>query len=710
MINEILLRRKNAVLIPLHVGDCPRGIVAAFNLNLQSLGYIAAPSFLQALRLTHQAVAERTMADTLKALQTLRGVSNYRPMYPNFPRQVAEASDAELYLNAIFHYFSFVLADFTDDSDFIWLPKYTKIDREPLAEKVKLTVLRVGTTQNLLDIVTALVTSNTSISETDKKDLVELIQAGHLVFPERIPYKENLCTYVSALLSARIVTGWNPSWFKTGTDVLRLVTAMSGGDVSLAENTKFRSFKRFERRFLMDLLTQVSDLIDSFARDSERWIRLAERLHPGEFKGLEYKGVKDAFNLLRNNCHLKTFNSETEEFLTDGDIGLLLDHLRQRPGELARRLDHILTLSNKFESALVIRIFRQVADKISTPVLLQVLTHFKNRPTQDMRVVFPKGSLAAVRTLEGERPEIPDTICDKLVEICEQALENRFSKLSKLGSVYVDPELRNYLLPFSQRSASKSLRTLVRGSKIPFSVEKDTIRFFIHWKNIGRGEKGSYEGFGAEGRVDLDLSAVMYDSAWKFKDAVWYRNLREQTYCAYHSGDITNAPTGACEFIDIDIPSIIKYGGRYIAMSVNSFTGQAFSDIPECFAGWMLREKPQSGEVFDPRTVEDKIDVTSEGRAVMPLIIDLVERRVIWTDAAITVNRYGSNIRNSADTVALIGQAFTKIAKPNLYDLLVLHAEARGNLVHKSDRASIVFSPKTGIQFELDKIASEFMQ
>lgn len=710
MKNEILLRRKNAVLVPTLRGRCPTGLVAAFNLNLQSLGYTATPELLSKLRLTRQAYAESLMVETLQTLRTLRGVTNYRPMYPNFPEQVAEASDAELYLNAIFHYFSFVLADVTDNADFIWLPKYAKIDREPLDEKVKLTKLGLGVEKDLWDIVLSLVTSNTSISETDKKDLTQLIQLGYYAFPDKIPYKENLCVYAAALVNARIVTGWNLNWFKTGTDVLRLATALSGGDVSLAENTKFRSFKRFERRLLMTLLSHVGDLIESFARDPERWIRLGERLHPAEFKGFEYKAVKGAFSLLRNNVRLKTFNSETEELLIAEDIFPLLNHLRQRPGELARRLDHIFTLSDKIESALVVRAFRQVADQISTPVLLQVLTHFKNRPTQDMRVVFPKGSLAAVQALEGSRPKIATDLCSKIVQSCEAALEDRFSDLSVLGKVYIDPELKNYLLPFSQRSASKSLRTLVRGSKISFSAEKDTIRFFIHWKNIGVGKKGSTSGFGADGRVDLDLSAVMYSHDWKNMGAVWYGNLRDQAYKAYHSGDITSAPNGASEFIDVDIPSVIKYGGRYVAMSVNAFTGQSFVDVPECFAGWMLRQQPQSGEVFEPKTVEDKIDLTTEGKAVMPLIIDLVERRVIWADAAITVGRYGSNIRNSADTVALIGQAFTKIAKPTLYDLLTLHASARGHIVADPKNADVVFSVKTGIQFELDKIASEFMQ
>ena len=141
-------------------------------------------------------------------------------------------------------------------------------------------------------------------------------------------------------------------------------------------------------------------------------------------------------------------------------------------------------------------------------------------------------------------------------------------------------------------ATSRSLRTLVRGSKIAFPEKGDTIRFFLWWKEGEAGGKHT-------GRADLDLSAVLYGADWWYKERISYTYLRSAKYRACHSGDITSAPEGACEFIDIDVPSVLSYGGRYVMMSVNSYTRQRFSDLPECRAGWMMREHPNSGEVVN---------------------------------------------------------------------------------------------------------------
>ena len=52
-------------------------------------------------------------------------------MYPNFPQQVAEASDAELFVNAILH----------DISMGSWLPEYEKAPRLPLLDDNKTIIL-----------------------------------------------------------------------------------------------------------------------------------------------------------------------------------------------------------------------------------------------------------------------------------------------------------------------------------------------------------------------------------------------------------------------------------------------------------------------------------------------------------------------------------------------------------------------------------------
>lgn len=705
-VQSIVIRHLNKVFFPSKISKgsfAPnKAAVATFNLNIQSLGYTLSPKVIGYLSQQSDTMAFLLFDEILMVLKEAKGVRNYRPMYPNFPKQVIEASDAELYINAMIHYWSFSLVDLTGNPDKIWLPRYVKNKREPLPldEKVELRVLDIATTEDIDKLTARLATSNTSLSVSDKEELNILIKNGYGNMQEilpAIPNKENLA-YIGSILFGTTID--LTPYFKTATDVLRLATALSNGDVSLKEDSKFRSFKRSERKFLLGLLETIDNKKEDMIRFPARWIRLGERLHPGDF-AKRFPTTLMAFTILRNNEAVETFHTYVEGAIRSGDVLQATTLLIQRPGEFARRLDHILRQAAPRSKNKVVDAFLGVAHNVSTPVLLQVLTHFEHRNEGGLRIVFPKGNVAKVMSLNKPVKNISNTVTHRIVAGIESVLIDRFSALPKLGNVYIDPALQDVLLPFSQRSANKAFRTLVRGSKLSFGYDKNTLRFFIWWKE------------GESNRVDLDLSACAYSEDWNSKFALTYYNLREQF--AVHSGDITSAPKGASEFIDIDIAKAIDNGVRYIVQTVHSFTSQKFSDVPECFAGFMLREKSQSGEIYDPCTVVDRADVTTEATSVIPMIIDLVDRKVIWVDAAISTKGRGyrlwsgNNVASTQGIIEILGKAFTTLKKPTLYRLLSLHAVSRGTMVNNKSEANVVFSVEEGTPFELDRIASEFM-
>jgi hypothetical protein len=270
----------------------------------------------------------------------------------------------------------------------------------------------------------------------------------------------------------------------------------------------------------------------------------------------------------------------------------------------------------------------------------------------------------------------------------------RFSRLPRLGRCHLDPELVNYLVPFSQRSAGKALRTLVRGSRLPLPA-CNVVRFFLWWKN-------------GTSRTDIDLSAALYDANFKYVDVLSYYNLKN--FGGHHSGDIVDAPQGAAEFIDLDIERTKAANVRYVVMSLNSFTEQPYCDLPECFAGWMARQHANSGEVFEPGTVQDKVDVAANTRICLPAILDLVERRVIWADIALRKHPLWNNVKNNLAGVSVMARALTSLVKTDLHTLFALHIKARGEPVSDQASADCVFSVNAGITpFDLNRIASEFM-
>lgn len=694
MRNVIYLRRNRKVIVQPGRHVLPDKYMATALKNIEYLGFTFSRPLMEVLRTLsieeftafyHQLVAD---------LKSLLGANvNFKPMYPNFPEQVMLLSQVELYLNAIYHYLT------------LELPEHEALERLPLLDQVDLKIIDLGSAEHFDQTIRNLISTNSSISEQDKEDIEWVISAYDdlgAVLPDEIPLKENVGFVVGALLKYNKAS-LDPvgKYVKTATDVLRLAVALSDGDVSLAANTKFRKFKRAERRLLLGLLDRCGNIVEDMLRYKYRWIRLGEILHPAEYKK-RYTRCQEAFDILRNDKPYETFGGKVELALRRKDTLLAAALLKTRAGEFARRLDHLLRLS---EDALqVIDQFAEVADQASTPVLLQVMAHFSHRQEMhELRTFFPKGNVAKAMAIPNILPGIHLDACEAVVDTCRRTLIRRFSELPPLGDVYIDESLKQYLMPFSQRSASKALRTIVRGSRVRMP-EGDTIRFFLWWK------EGMVNGKHT-GRVDIDLSAVMYDKNWQYVEHISYTNLRSDKYKAAHSGDITSAPQGACEFIDLHIPSIVRYGGRFIVASLNSFTEQPYCNLPECYAGWMMRQSPKTGEVFEPSTVADKIDLTADTQIAIPVILDLVERTVIWTDLALKKHPYYyNNVEGNQKGMVLMGKAMTTLTKPTLYDLFTLHATARGRKVEHADEAETVFAVDRGVTpYDISTIMSEFV-
>jgi hypothetical protein len=189
---------------------------------------------------------------------------------------------------------------------------------------------------------------------------------------------------------------------------------------------------------------------------------------------------------------------------------------------------------------------------------------------------------------------------------------------------------------------------------------------------------------------------------------VSYYNLKN--FGGHHSGDIVDAPHGAAEFIDLDIARTVAGKVRYVMMSLNSFTEQPYCDLPECFAGWMSRQKAGSGEIFEPKTVIDKVDVAANTRICIPAILDLIERKLIWCDIALKNYPSWNNVQNNLSGASLMLRAMCSLRKTDLHTLFDLHIKARGERVEQTESATTVFSVSGGITpFDLDQIASEFL-
>lgn len=700
--NKIFVRRFKKVVLNHNSSSevLPSHYVATVVKSIEPLGFCMSAALIEACK--HLSLSELTALKSMifQCLAKEKGAhQTLTPMYPDFPKQVMDMSEAELYLNAMVHYFSagkYMPAKAKKLFGFIPVPQ-----RAPLVEAAGLQLLDLSTFDDFEVTFKQLLTANSSLSVVDQQDIADYIEffdgAVEPFLPAQIVNRENKAFVLGQLLlrtesGAIDAFALARKYCDTSTDILRLAVALSAGDVSLAKPVKFKTLKRSVRKLLLGLLECQPNLVEDMLRWKNRWIRLGEKLHPGEFKN-EFPQAYGAFDVLRNGLPSNTFNSRLEKALELNDVEAALALLKTRPGDFARRLDHLLRIAGGRQEDVAFD-FGKVAGKVSTPVLLQLCHHFKNRAQRrPLRVFFPKAQLAKAQAIADCLPPIPPLVCELAAGLCRKALLERFARLPALGDCYLDLELKNYMVPFSQRSASKALRTTSRGSRMALP-ETNVLRFFAWWKN------GRY-------RTDIDLSAAVFDESFAFIDALTYYNLKNFGGC--HSGDIVDAPDGASEFIDISIDKVLKHHGRYVVMSLLSYTDQPFCDLPECFAGWMAREQPQSGEVFEPKTVQDKLDIACNTKVSIPAIFDVVERQVIWVDIALTRNpSWYNNVAGNLYGIQLSLRALVDLNKPTLYDLLLLHAEARGKIVEQPELATHQFIASE-FAFDLTRIASEFM-
>jgi hypothetical protein len=685
--NAIYIRRRSKVLVPDGSGTTPIEVLGALQKNLEGLGYRLGPDVVERLGRLPLHRVELFHERLVRDLRAIVGADRpYTPFYPNFPAQVMSATEAGLYFNAIFHYLTHRRPDGPAD------------ERPPLAEATSIRVLSLGSRDDFRSVFASLAASRVPYSQEDAEDVRWFIahyrDSIRRLLPEAFPCKENLAVVAAALMrdAPALMDAVDPH-VKTATDVLRVAVALSGGDVSLASATKFDRFARPERARMLGWVERAPGRIDDMLRWKPRWIRLGERLHPGEY-AKRFPEAAAAFDVLRNKRPYRTFNGWLEEGLERGDALGVLSMLHDRPGEIARRLDHLLRLGDAPYA--VIDRFAARAGDVSTAVLLQMLAHFRHRDEpRAIRAFFPKGNVGKLFARPGPLPPLVEGAADRAARACEAALVDRFARLPPLGRCYVDPRLRSYMVPLAHRSSSRSLRALTRGSRIPLP-DAGTLRFFLWWRN-------------GKARVDVDLSAAMLDAEYRAVDAVTYYNLR--ALGSFHSGDVVDAPKGASEFIDVDVGRCREAGVRYVAMSLSSYSGQPYCELPECFAGWMARAEPGSGEVYDPRTVVDRVDLASDTTISVPAIFDLETREVVWTDVALRRHPLrANNVAGNLRGLSLIVAAMTNLCRPDLHTLFDLHARARGERTEDPAEADMVFAVDRGLTpFDLDRIASAYV-
>ena len=518
-----------------------------------------------------------------------------------------------------------------------------------------------------------------SIKEALKEDLETLL--AHFGTGEvdvaRVTFKETQA-YLMAYLWKRSDFDQLSNLVKNPTDLLRMFAALTETDISLAEKIKFPRFRRAQRRFVLEQLESCSNLEEDLKRYRGLWLDIGRYLHPGEYQ-VRFGKTFRAFDALRNS-KIVTFDSQVEKLTCEKRLGELVELLSSRPGVFARKLHQVLEIAESdFEQ--VLQAFEKVAPSVTLKTLLVLDTYFQTIEQSEMRAIINKRG--KIRVMKNRKNRLAKGAQQKVVETIKKSIGVLIArdKESWSGkSVWIDPALRNYTVPLSQRKASDGLLTVGRGSKLPLEAGV-VLRLFVYWKEATR-------------RTDLDLSLIQYDDEMNYLGHVSFTNLKAEGIA--HSGDLQSAPHGAAEFIDVDL-SYLKSEFpkcRYLASQINRYCGDFFG-VMDCHAGWMLRDQVDSTyKTFDIKTVQNKFDLNGSASYSIPILVDLQMDEILFVDLYVSGAALHNCVEGSFDDVSIITREMVRMldTRPNMHAVAVYHANHRGaNLVSSKDKCDISF-------------------
>ncbi|MFJ6388017.1 hypothetical protein ACIQJT_10510 [Streptomyces sp. NPDC091972] len=607
---------RHGLRLPAPAGPAGAGDVAArqFDAALMSVGFKLSADALRTL----SGLSGSTVVDT--AVSTLAGVREmtgdhvrHNVYFKDFPANVPDTFD--FWMRCVREALedgkarSGVLAQLRNGViNLLTLPSYGNYrhtydemlaahDELTAAVGDRLTVLHLGgpLEDELTALYLALAGSTTPLGDAHLADLRVL--AEHCADgpqPAAIPVRENRAVVNEARLRAG-----SGLLLDNVTDVLRLACAVSGGDVSLQEPTRFRALSRPVRRALLAGLDAVVAAAPAKLADvlthREAFKRLGERLHPHEYP--QWPRAAEVFAVARGEMKAYTLDARVEALFGAGDVTGAVELLRSAPGKLFRSLDRLLRAARTPEERdAVLAAVEEVAPEVSGRVVLSVREHLQNRAAESGRKRVFVNRLGRAHVADDTRSAAPEREIGRLIAVLDAETARRLPSPERL---LVGPDVLDVALPLSGRATSGGLGVLPRGSLSP--VDGELLRFFVYWKQAQRV-------------TDYDLSALLLDADYQTVSWLSYTNLREVE--GEHSGDITDAPDGASEFINLRLGAV---RGTYIVPQVNIYSGERFEEAEESFFGFMLRDGEQRGRPFEARTVRMKSELRGPGRVALPL-------------------------------------------------------------------------------------------
>lgn len=534
--------------------------------------------------------------------------------YRGFPKTARELSSFALYVDQMLHYATtYGAGDFSQPGHSLF---EGEVERTPLAEQTPAKRMGILTEDEAVDklkeLVASLLAGTRPLSDSQFA-LVAQAHADYGIEIERCGSKDTAARLIVELEDPGLAR------LLMLPDVIRLVEELQ--------------FRRYERRSIKKLNLRNRDrrliaaVLDSIlAREHVNEAACYEKraLWCGLLHHLHYVPKNDrarAFVRAIRSSKTRSVYASFEQALGEGKVPAAVEVLKRHKGATAvlRNLDYLLSrCSSEADVASVLSAVRS-NNKI---VLIQLLIHYASyHPRHPRDFKFVKfGMLRVHHETAAEARRSRSAITEGMARRVEAHLRMQLSSAcaGRLGAVYADESVRSIALPLQEGSSMGGVGTLPKGSRIPLPAGK-VVRAFTYWERVD----------------DIDLSCLALTDDGTTQEFSWRTMDSHQSQALTFSGDQTAGYHGGSEFFDVDAKLLhdAKPSFRYLVFCDNVYSDLGFDECT-CRAGYMLRDQMDSGEVFEPKTVESSFVVNCPSRFAYLFALDLKRNEFVWLNVA----------------------------------------------------------------------------
>lgn len=645
-----ILIAHNFIQLPLgEKGKLPTSVLVTLMSNISYYGYALSLRAFEMLQQSNEARVRTWWNEIEPVLKSITGDDRKMDdfvVYKNFPQEVLDKTESEYWLNQIAMYWGFPNEWFTTEAK----------ERPALQEEMSVRVLHPAFEQTLATIAGELLAMPYAWT-TDQWTYIDYLLNEwirrdkpdawpHFLDSSIIPFNENKIRLIRLLMEKKY-----PVRVSSATDVLRLAVALSDGDIGLNEVSPLISFRRSQRRAMLDMLEHSTALEEDLVRYKSRWKKLFFALRPGDY-AKRFPRVLRAYDALYNNALPLTFNGRLEAAFLKNDASTVLELLQQRPGEFLRRL-HTCILRFGMDT---VEAWRNVLPRLTVIQLVRIYRYLETVNRQSSRVFTPKGSWAKVQIVPNTKErKIPKEIRSQLLLEIGIELEERLRPF--VPSVDLDECTRRIKL----QTNANELTPYGPGTVFTIPENVTFMRTANYWK------------------ADTKNGNVWFDNGWNFFDTDWnglgtccwnYTYLDGKSAC--FSGDPTNSKElegRACQMIDLYLEPLRKSGVRYAVWNVLCYSQITFAEAEDVFAALQWGESAPNGKLFEPSRCQLSFALTSNHYTKFVAYIDLEERKLVYLNANLraSTGSAGENIDVLSQQMPALIEYLERI--PSVYDV-----------------------------------------